>query len=39
MNYFDHEKLDVYRVALEFVIIDDITEHLPKGKAYLADPA
>ena len=38
MSYFDHEKLDVYRVSLEFVLIaDGIIEHLPKGKAYLAD--
>ena len=38
MSYFDHEKLDVYRLSLEFVLIaDGIIEHLPKGKAYLAD--
>lgn len=38
MSYFDHEKLDVYRVALEFIMLaDSIIENLPKGKAYLAD--
>ena len=35
---FDHEKLDVYKVAIELVIlIDEIVEHLPRGRAYLAD--
>jgi four helix bundle protein len=34
----DHEKLDVYRVALEFVVVaDGIVEHLPRGRAYLSD--
>jgi len=38
MNYFDHEKLDVYQAAIELVIlIDDVVEHLPRGRAYLAD--
>jgi four helix bundle protein len=38
MNCFDHEKLDVYKVAIEFVILsDEIIGHLPKGRAYLAD--
>lgn len=38
MSFFDHEKLDVYKVALEFVVlVDGIIEHLPIGKAYLAD--
>ena len=38
MRLFDHEKLDVYRVAIELVIlIDEIVEHLPRGRAYLAD--
>ena len=38
MNYFDHEKLDVYQAAIELVIlIDVIIEHLPRGRAYLAD--
>ena len=38
MRLFDHEKLDVYRVSIELVIlIDEIVEHLPRGRAYLAD--
>lgn len=37
-GYFDHEKWDVYQAALEFVIlISNIVEQLPRGKAYLAD--
>jgi four helix bundle protein len=36
--YFDHEKLDVYRAAMELtVLVDEIVEHLPRGRAYLAD--
>jgi four helix bundle protein len=35
---FDHEKLDVYRVAIEFVAkANDIVEQLPRGRGYLAD--
>lgn len=35
---FDHEKLDVYRSAIQFVAVaDDIVETLPRGRAYLAD--
>ena len=38
MNTFDHEKLDVYQVSIDLVIlIDEIIEHLPRGRAYLAD--
>ena len=38
VGYFDHEKWDVYQTALEFVnLISDIVEHLPRGKAFLAD--
>jgi four helix bundle protein len=38
VNYFDHEKLDVYQAAIELVIlIDVIIENLPRGRAYLAD--
>ena len=38
MNYFDHERLDVYQVAIELVIlIDTIVEHLPRGRAYIVD--
>ena len=35
---FDHERLDVYRLALEFVAVaNDVVEALPRGRAYLAD--
>jgi four helix bundle protein len=38
MDCFDHEKLDVYDAAIQFVAVaDDIVEHLPRGRAYLAD--
>ena len=38
MNQFDHEKLDVYRIAIEWVsLAHDITEDLPAGKGNLAD--
>lgn len=38
MNCFDHEKLDVYQVAIALVVlIDEVVEHLPRGRAYLAD--
>ena len=38
MTHFDHEKLDVYKVAIEFVALaDDIVESLPRGRGYLAD--
>jgi four helix bundle protein len=37
-DYFDHEKLDVYQVSIDFVIlIDAIVDHLPRGRAYLVD--
>ena len=35
---FDHEKLDVYQAAINFVITaDGIVESLPRGRSYLAD--
>jgi four helix bundle protein len=35
---FDHEKLDVYQVAMEFVArANDIVEQLPRGRGYLGD--
>jgi four helix bundle protein len=35
---FDHEKLDVYRLAVEFVAkANDVVEALPRGRGYLAD--
>ena len=37
-KYFDHEKLDVYRAAIGFVIlVDEIIPTLPRGRAYLVD--
>ncbi len=37
-TYFDHEKLDVYRTAIEFVVlVDQLIIDLPRGRAYLAD--
>ena len=34
----DHEKLDVYHIAIEFVILSDaIIEHIPRGREYLSD--
>ncbi len=37
-GYFDHEKWDVYRAALDLVVIvKDIVAELPRGSAYLAD--
>ena len=34
----DHEKLTVYQVAIEFVILaDEVIECLPRGRAYLSD--
>jgi four helix bundle protein len=38
MASFDHERLDVYKVALDFLMTaNDIVDSLPKGRAYLAD--
>ncbi|MFI5334250.1 MAG: four helix bundle protein [Chlamydiales bacterium] len=38
MDYFDHEKLDVYQAAIELVVlINSIVQQFPKGRAYLAD--
>ena len=35
---FDHERLDVYRVALEFIVVaDDAITQLPRGRSHLAD--
>ena len=39
MKYFDHERLDVYAATIDFVALaDDVVEHLPRGRGYLADP-
>ena len=38
MSEFDHDRLDVYRIAIEFVVIaNEIAEQLPRGRGYLAD--
>lgn len=38
MPQFDHEKLHVYQVAIEFVVlVDEVVEHFPRGRAYLVD--
>ena len=35
---FAHEKLDVYNLALDFLVLaDDVVEHLPRGGGHLAD--
>ena len=35
---FDHEKLDVYQLAIEFLSrANDVIERLPRGRGYLAD--
>ena len=35
---FAHENLDVYRLALDsLVLADDIVENLPRGRGHLAD--
>ncbi|MBI5513896.1 MAG: four helix bundle protein [Deltaproteobacteria bacterium] len=38
MNAFDHDNLDVYKAAIDFVAVaDEVVEHLPRGRGYLAD--
>ena len=38
MDHLDHEKLDVYQAAIDFVVLTDgFVENLPRGRAYLAD--
>ena len=38
MSHFEHERLDVYRAAIDFLVVADQTAaQLPKGRAYLAD--
>lgn len=38
MQAFDHENLDVYKVAIEFLVVTNaICEQLPRGRAYLRD--
>jgi four helix bundle protein len=38
MDKFDHEKLDVYQAAIDFVAVaDDVVGHLPRGRGYLGE--
>ncbi len=38
MNYFDHEKLDIYQITIKFVmLIEKIVGGFPRGRAYLID--
>lgn len=38
MGQFDHERLDVYQAAIEWVALaDDVVGDLPRGRSYLAD--
>ena len=38
MKCFDHEKLDVYKVAIELIVlIDEVIDQFPRGRTYLAD--
>ena len=38
MSAFDHERLDVYRVSLEFLVLADaMATALPRGRKYLVD--
>ena len=35
---FDHERLDVYQAAIQFILLsDEILAELPRGRAYLVD--
>ena len=37
-NVLDHEKLDAYHIAVEFVVLSDaVIENLPRGRGYLSD--
>jgi len=37
-GYFDHERWDVYRAALDLItVIHEVVQELPRGNAYLAD--
>jgi four helix bundle protein len=38
MEQFDHDKLDVYQAAIEFIALgDELAQRLPRGRSYLAD--
>ena len=35
---FDHERLDVYQLALDLLVLaDDVIERLPRGRGHLTD--
>lgn len=35
---FDHERLDVYQTALDFVVVaEELIQQLPRGRSHLAD--
>lgn len=37
-SQFDHERLNVYQVALDFLVaVEDVVVTFPEGRAYLAD--
>jgi four helix bundle protein len=38
MNEFEHERLDVYKAAIELLVLADaVAAALPRGRGYLAD--
>src|SRR5262245_49332247 len=38
MSDFEHDRLDVYRAAIAWLVVaDEIADQLPRGRAYLAD--
>jgi hypothetical protein len=38
MERFEHDRLDMYRAAIDFLALaDTIASDLPRGRAYLAD--
>ena len=38
MNEFEHERLDVYKAAIELLVLaDSVAAMLPRGRGYLAD--
>jgi four helix bundle protein len=38
MNEFEHERLDVYQAAIQFLVLaDTVAVELPRGRGYLAD--
>ena len=38
MDCFDHEKMEVYNLTIDFIALaDEVVNGLPRGRAYLAD--